>query len=229
MNTGHEAITSQSGLLTTIAASTSKNVEYALEGSVFVAGAGIQWLRDSMRMLKTSAQSQEYAEHVPDTAGVYIVPAFAGMGAPSWDQYARGTIVGITSGCTKEHFIRATLESIAYQTADVLEAMEKDSGIDLKSLKVDGGASANDFLMQFQADIVNTQVRRPACIETTALGAAYLAGLAVGYWKNRDEIRENWQIGAAFAPQMEETQRRQLLKGWHRAVKCALAWAEDEV
>ena len=229
MNTGHEAIASQSGLLTTIAASTSKNVEYALEGSVFVAGAGIQWLRDSMRMLKTSAQSQEYAEHVPDTAGVYIVPAFAGMGAPYWDQYARGTIVGITRGCTKEHFIRATLESIAYQTADVLEAMEKDSGIDLKSLKVDGGASANDFLMQFQADIVNTQVRRPACIETTALGAAYLAGLAVGYWKNRDEIRENWQIGAAFAPQMEETQRRQLLKGWHRAVKCALAWAEDEV
>ena len=229
MNTGHEAITSRSGLLTTIAASTSKNVEYALEGSVFVAGAGIQWLRDSMRMLKTSAQSQEYAEHVPDTAGVYIVPAFAGMGAPYWDQYARGTIVGITRGCTKEHFIRATLESIAYQTADVLEAMEKDSGIDLKSLKVDGGASANDFLMQFQADIVNTQVRRPACIETTALGAAYLAGLAVGYWKNRDEIRENWQIGASFAPQMEEQQRRQLLKGWHRAVKCALAWAEDEV
>ena len=229
MNTGHEAITSQSGLLTTIAASTSKNVEYALEGSVFVAGAGIQWLRDSMRMLKTSAQSQEYAEHVPDTAGVYIVPAFAGMGAPYWDQYARGTIVGITRGCTKEHFIRATLESIAYQTADVLEAMEKDSGIDLKSLKVDGGASANDFLMQFQADIVNTQVRRPACIETTALGAAYLAGLAVGYWKNRDEIRENWQIGASFAPQMEESKRRQLLKGWHRAVKCALAWAEDEV
>ena len=229
MNTGHEAITSQSGLLTTIAASTSKNVEYALEGSVFVAGAGIQWLRDSMRMLKTSAQSQEYAEHVPDTAGVYIVPAFAGMGAPYWDQYARGTIVGITRGCTKEHFIRATLESIAYQTADVLEAMEKDSGIDLKSLKVDGGASANDFLMQFQADIVNTQVRRPACIETTALGAAYLAGLAVGYWKNRDEIRENWQIGASFAPQMEEERRRQLLKGWHRAVKCALAWAEDEI
>ena len=229
MNTGHEAITSQSGLLTTIAASTSKNVEYALEGSVFVAGAGIQWLRDSMRMLKTPAQSQEYAEHVPDTAGVYIVPAFAGMGAPYWDQYARGTIVGITRGCTKEHFIRATLESIAYQTADVLEAMEKDSGIDLKSLKVDGGASANDFLMQFQADIVNTQVRRPACIETTALGAAYLAGLAVGYWKNRDEIRENWQIGASFAPEMDEEDCKKLLKGWHRAVKCALAWAEDEI
>ena len=229
MNTGTDIFQSKNGLVTTMAASADGTARYALEGSVFVAGAGIQWLRDSMRMLKTSAQSQEYAEHVPDTAGVYIVPAFAGMGAPYWDQYARGTIVGITRGCTKEHFIRATLESIAYQTADVLEAMEKDSGIDLKSLKVDGGASANDFLMQFQADIVNTQVRRPACIETTALGAAYLAGLAVGYWKNRDEIRENWQIGAAFAPQMEETQRRQLLKGWHRAVKCALAWAEDEV
>ena len=229
MNVGGEPVASQSGLVTSVAWSLGGETTYALEGSVFVAGAGIQWLRDSMRMLKTSAQSQEYAEHVPDTAGVYIVPAFAGMGAPYWDQYARGTIVGITRGCTKEHFIRATLESIAYQTADVLEAMEKDSGIDLKSLKVDGGASANDFLMQFQADIVNTQVRRPACIETTALGAAYLAGLAVGYWKNRDEIRENWQIGAAFAPQMEETQRRQLLKGWHRAVKCALAWAEDEV
>ena len=203
MNTGHEAITSQSGLLTTIAASTSKNVEYALEGSVFVAGAGIQWLRDSMRMLKTSAQSQGMRS-MCRPRGLYR-SGICGHGSPYWDQYARGTIVGITRGCTKEHFIRATLESIAYQTADVLEAMEKDSGIDLKSLKVDGGASANDFLMQFQADIVNTQVRRPACIETTALGAAYLAGLAVGYWKNRDEIRENWQIGASFAPQMEET------------------------
>ena len=229
MNVGGTPVRSRSGLVTTVGWQVGGETVYALEGSVFVAGAGIQWLRDSMRMLKTSAQSQEYAEHVPDTAGVYIVPAFAGMGAPYWDQYARGTIVGITRGCTKEHFIRATLESIAYQTADVLEAMEKDSGIDLKSLKVDGGASANDFLMQFQADIVNTQVRRPACIETTALGAAYLAGLAVGYWKNRDEIRENWQIGASFAPQMEEERRRQLLKGWHRAVKCALAWAEDEV
>ena len=229
MNTGTDIFQSKNGLVTTMAASADGTARYALEGSVFVAGAGIQWLRDSMRMLKTSAQSQEYAEHVPDTAGVYIVPAFAGMGAPYWDQYARGTIVGITRGCTKEHFIRATLESIAYQTADVLEAMEKDSGIDLKSLKVDGGASANDFLMQFQADIVNTQVRRPACIETTALGAAYLAGLAVGYWKNRDEIRENWQIGASFAPEMDEEDCKKLLKGWHRAVKCALAWAEDEI
>ena len=228
MNTGKEAIISKSGLLTTIAASTSESVEYALEGSVFVAGAGIQWLRDSMRMIKTSPQSQEYAEAVEDTAGVYIVPAFAGMGAPYWNQYARGTVVGLTRGCTKEHFIRATLESIAYQTADVLRAMEQDSGIDLKSLKVDGGASANDFLMQFQADIVNTQVHLPKCIETTALGAAYLAGLATGYWKDKEEIRENWQMGAVFEPNMPDEKRTELLKGWKKAVKCAMVWAEDE-
>ena len=228
MNTGHEAITSRSGLLTTIAASTSDKVEYALEGSVFGAGAGIQWLRARMRMIKSAPQSQEYAEEVEDTAGVYIVPAFAGMGAPYWNQYARGTVVGLTRGCTKEHFIRATLESIAYQTADVLGAMEKDSGIDLKNLKVDGGASANDFLMQFQSDIVSTQVHRPKCIETTALGAAYLAGLATGYWSSKDEIKENWQIGAVFEPAMEEEKRNTLLKGWHKAVKCAMIWAESE-
>ncbi len=228
MNTGTEAITSKSGLLTTIAAGTSEQVEYALEGSVFVAGAGVQWLRDSMRMMKSAAQSQEYCEEVEDTAGVYIVPAFAGMGAPYWNQYARGTVVGLTRGCSKEHFIRATLESIAYQTADVLGAMEQDSGIHLKSLKVDGGASANDFLMQFQADIVDTSVHRPKCIETTALGAAYLAGLAVGYWKDRDEIKENWQIGAMFHPAMEEEKRSTLLKGWKKAVKCALIWAEED-
>ena len=163
-----------------------------------------------------------------DTAGVYVVPAFAGMGAPYWNQYARGTVVGLTRGCTKEHFIRAALEAIAYQTADVLKAMEQDSGIHLKSLKVDGGASANDFLMQFQADIIDTQVDRPQCIETTALGAAYLAGLAVGYWKDQGEIRENWQLGAAFAPVMDRERREQLLKGWMRAVKCALVWAEEE-
>lgn len=163
-----------------------------------------------------------------DTAGVYMVPAFAGMGAPYWNQYARGTVVGLTRGCTKEHFIRAALESIAYQTADVLQAMEQDSGISLKSLKVDGGASANDFLMQFQADIVDTQVLRPECIETTALGAAYLAGLAVGYWQDQAEIRANWQIGHTFEPVMEAQKRGALLKGWKRAVKCALAWAEDE-
>ena len=227
MNTGREVIASKSGLLTTIAAGITEEPEYALEGSVFVAGAGVQWLRDSMRMLRNAGQSEKYCEAVEDTAGVYLVPAFAGMGAPYWNQYARGTVVGLTRGCTKEHFIRAVLESIAYQTADVLRAMEQDSGISLKSLKVDGGASANDFLMQFQADIVNTQVHRPECIETTALGAAYLAGLAVGYWKDREEIRANWKIGRAFSPAMEE-KRRQLIKGWKRAVKCALAWAEEE-
>ena len=224
MNTGSHAITSKAGLLTTIAAGTSEQVEYALEGSVFVAGAAIQWLRDSMRMIRSAAQSEEYAGQVEDTAGVYIVPAFAGMGAPYWNQYARGTVLGITRGCTKEHFIRATLESIAYQTADVLQAMEEDSGLHLKSLKVDGGASANDFLMRFQSDIVNTPVHRPKCIETTALGAAYLAGLATGYWKSREEIRENWQIGAVFQPDMPEEKREQLLKGWHKAVRCALMW-----
>ncbi len=227
MNTGKEAIRSGSGLLTTIAASTEGQVEYALEGSVFVAGAGIQWLRDSMRMIKTAPQSEDYAREVQDTAGVYIVPAFAGLGAPYWNQYARGTIVGVTRGCTKEHFIRATLESIAYQTADVLRAMEQDSGMELKSLKVDGGASANDFLMQFQSDIVDSRVDRPKCIETTALGAAYLAGLAVGYWKDKAEIRENWQIGRQFKPAMEQEERERLLKGWKKAVKCAMVWAED--
>lgn len=228
MNTGREAIVSKSGLLTTIAAGISEEAEYALEGSVFVAGAGVQWLRDGMRMIKSAGQSQEYCEAVEDTAGVYVVPAFAGMGAPYWNQYARGTVVGITRGCTKEHFIRATLESIAYQTSDVLRAMEQDSGMRLKSLKVDGGASANDFLMQFQADIVNTAVHRPKCIETTALGAAYLAGLAVGYWKDKEEIKENWQIDRVFEAGMEAEKREKLLKGWERAVKCALIWAQDE-
>lgn len=228
MNTGHKAITSQNGLLTTIAASVGEEAEYALEGSVFVAGAAIQWLRDGMRMVKNAPQSEEYAVHVPDTEGVYIVPAFAGMGAPYWNPYARGTVVGLTRGCTKEHFIRATLESIAYQTSDVLAAMEQDSGIHLRSLKVDGGASANNFLMQFQSDIVGTVVHRPKCIETTALGAAYLAGLATGYWRDKAEIRANWMLGAVFVPDMEENRRQQLLKGWKKAVKCALVWAEEE-
>ena len=228
MNTGADAIVSKSGLLTTVAAGTSETPEYALEGSVFVAGAGVQWLRDSMRMLRSAAESQRYCEAVEDTAGMYIVPAFTGMGAPYWNQYARGTVVGLTRGCTKEHFIRGVLESIAYQTGDVLRAMEQDSGIRLRNLKVDGGASANDFLMQFQADIVDTQVHRPKCIETTALGAAYLAGLAVGYWRDKEEIKENWQIGRVFEASMAEEKRRQLLKGWQRAVKCALTWAESE-
>ncbi len=228
MHTGGQAIASQSGLLTTMAAGSSEKPQYALEGSVFVAGAAIQWLRDGMRMIKTAPQSQEYAMQAADTAGVYIVPAFAGMGAPYWNQYARGTIVGITRACTKEHFIRAALESIAYQTADVLRAMEQDSGISLKSLKVDGGASANDFLMQFQADILGIQVQRPSCVETTALGAAYLAGLAAGYWKDQKEIRENWQMGSVFDCAMSQEKREELLRGWRKAVRCALVWAEEE-
>ena len=227
MNTGARGIVSKNGLLTTIAASVSDKVEYALEGSVFVAGAAIQWLRDEMRMIKSAPQSQEYAENVDDTDGVYVVPAFAGFGAPYWNPYARGTIVGITRGCSKEHFIRATLESIAYQTADVLRSMEEDAGMKLNSIKVDGGASANDFLMQFQSDIMDTQVRRPSCIETTALGAAYLAGLATGYYKDKEEIRANWQIGRIFEPKMDEVRRGELLKGWKRAVRCALVWSEE--
>ncbi|MBR1849009.1 MAG: glycerol kinase GlpK [Lachnospiraceae bacterium] len=229
MNTGCEAITSKHGLLTTIAASCcADKVEYALEGSVFVAGASIQWLRDSMRMIKSASQSEEYADEVFDTAGVYIVPAFTGLGAPYWSLNARGTVVGITRGCKKEHFIRATLESIAYQTTDVIKAMEEDAGTQLTELKVDGGASANNFLMKFQAGLVGTKVRRPKCIETTALGAAYLAGLAVGYWKDKDEIRENWALGRTFEPAMEAEERAKLLKGWKKAVKCALIWAEEE-
>ena len=228
MNTGDRAIESRSGLLTTVAAGMEEKPQYALEGSVFVAGAGVQWLRDSMRMIDNAGQTQDYSRSVEDTAGVYVVPAFAGMGAPYWNQYARGTVVGITRGCTKAHFIRAVLESVAYQTADVLGAMERDSGIRFKSLKVDGGASANDFLMQFQADIIDTPVHRPGCIETTALGAAYLAGLATGYWKDREQIRENWQIGRVFQPGMDGETRRRLLKGWEKAVKCALAWADAD-
>lgn len=228
MNTGSEPIESTHGLLTTIAASRDTGVEYALEGSVFVAGAAMQWLRDEMRMLRSARQSEEYATEVPDTNEVYVVPAFAGMGAPYWNSYARGTIVGITRGCRKEHFIRAALESLAYQSYDVIRAMEEDAGVALGALKVDGGASANDFLMQFQADIANTVVYRPQCIETTALGAAYLAGLAVGYWRDLEEIRRNWNLGRRFVPSMQEEHRTGLLKGWRRAVRCAIAWAEDE-
>lgn len=227
MNTGKEAITSRNGLLTTIAASTGDEVEYALEGSVFVAGAAIQWLRDGMRMIKTAAQTEEYTSKAEDTTGVYMVPAFAGMGAPYWNPYARGTIVGITRGCNKEHFIRAALESIAYQTYDVLKAMEEDAGVSIAGLKVDGGASANNFLMQFQADILGAEVYRPECIETTALGAAYLAGLATGYFQSKEEICENWQMGKKFSHRMGEDHRGKLLKGWQKAVKCALIWAEE--
>ena len=228
MNTGNEAIRSKAGLITTIAASTSGVPEYALEGSVFVAGASIQWLRDGLRMIKTSTQSEEYAEAIEDTEGVYVVPAFTGMGAPYWNQYARGSVFGLTRGTTKEHLIRATLESIAYQSSDVFRAMEEDAGVKIKGLKVDGGASANNFLMQFQADIMDTFVRRPHCVETTALGAAYLAGLATGYYESKDEIRKNWQLGRLFEPDMEGEKREKKLKGWKRAVKCALDWANEE-
>ncbi len=227
MNTGSEAVKSGHGLLTTIAAGCqSDKVEYALEGSVFVAGASVQWLRDSMHLISSASESQKSAESVSDTSGVYIVPAFTGLGAPYWNQDARGVVVGLTRGCTKDHFIRATLESIAYQTGDVIHAMEEDAGEKLKVLKVDGGASANDFLMQFQADIVGTKVCRPECIETTALGAAYLAGLTTGYWKDREEILAQRVSEYTFEPAMTEEKRIELLKGWKKAVKCALVWVE---
>lgn len=228
MNTGETAVKSEHGLLTTIAASDREELQYALEGSVFVAGAAVQWLRDEMRMVRTAPQTEEYCTAVKDTGGVYVVPAFAGLGAPYWDQYARGMIAGLTRGTSKEQFIRATVESMAYQVSDLIEAMEQDSCIRLKQLRVDGGACANDFLMQFQSDILNTRILRPECIETTALGAAYLAGLAVGYWKDKEEIKKNWQVSRTFDSRMDEESRKKLLKGWKRAVKCALCWSAEE-
>lgn len=224
MNTGKRAVESSHGLITTIAAGTDGKVSYALEGSVFVAGASIQWLRDGLRMIRNAAQSEEYASSVDDCDGMYVVPAFTGMGAPYWNSSARGTVVGITRGCSKEHFIRATLESIAYQTYDVLHAMEEDVGISVNELKVDGGASANNFLMQFQSDIINSDVIRPECIETTALGAAYLAGLATGYWKSTEEIKANWNLGRRFKASMSEDDRKVRLSGWKKAVRCTLDW-----
>jgi len=229
LNTGNKAIESKHGLVTTIAASLDKNdINYALEGSVFIAGASIQWLRDGLRMLKTASQSEDYTKSISDTEGVYFVPAFTGLGAPYWDPYARGTIVGLTRGCKKEHFIRATLEAIDYQVYDVLAAMKEDACCDLVSLKVDGGACANNFLMQFEADILNVEVHRPSCIETTALGAAYLAGLCTKYWINKEDIKNNWELSKNFIPNMTSKEREKLLKGWKRAVKCARAWGEDD-
>ncbi|KAE9630221.1 glycerol kinase GlpK [Defluviitalea raffinosedens] len=225
MNTGEKAVTSKNGLLTTIAWGVDGKVEYALEGSIFIAGAAIQWLRDELGIIEKASDSEALAESVEDTNGVYVVPAFVGLGAPYWDQYARGTIVGLTRGAKKEHLVRATLESLAYQTNDVLKAMEEDSGITLKALKVDGGACANNFLMQFQADVLGVQVDRPQVIETTALGAAYLAGLAVGYWKDKEDIKKNWAISRSFMPNMDENRRKELLKGWREAVKRSLGWA----
>jgi glycerol kinase len=229
MNTGDKAINSHKGLLTTIAWGVDGKIEYALEGSVFVAGAAIQWLRDEMRMIKHASETERYATAVPDTNGVYMVPAFVGIGAPYWDPYARGTIVGITRGTKKEHFIRATLEALAYQTYDVLKAMEEDSGIKLSTLKVDGGACANDFLMQFQADILDRVVERPKVIETTALGAAYLAGKALGIFISKEHIAENCGTSKHFTPCMKASEREKLLKGWHKAIKRSLEWIGEEV
>lgn len=228
MNTGKDIISSKNGLVTTIAAGCDEKPDYALEGSVFVAGAAIQWLRDSMRMIKNAAQSEEYAQKTPSSNGVYVVPAFTGLGAPYWNQYAMGSIFGVTRGCKKEHFIRATLESIAYQSYDVFRAMEEDAGVSIEELKVDGGASANDLLMKFQADISGCTVRRPRCIETTALGAAYLAGLSTGFFKDRDEIKNNMSESREFIPDMDETERQKLLAGWNRAVKAAIFWADSQ-
>lgn len=228
MNTGKMPVESKNGLVTTIAVGFEDHVEYALEGSIFVAGAAIQWLRDELKVLSTAAESIEYARQVPDTAEGYVVPAFTGIGAPYWNQRARGAIVGLTRGFGKAHLVRATLESLAYQTYDIVKAMEKDSGIAVSGLKVDGGACVNDFLMQFQSDIVGCDVYRPCCIETTALGAAYLAGLAVGYWDSLEDIKNNWAIDRIFNAEMDESQREKLVKGWHRAVKAALVWADEE-
>lgn len=225
MNTGEKAVDSKNGLLTTIAWGLDGKVEYALEGSVFVAGAAIQWLRDGLRMIDNAAFTETYAKKVPDSAGVYVVPAFVGLGAPYWDQYARGIIVGLTRGVEKEHFIRATVESLAYQSYDVMKAMEADAGVVLKELHVDGGASANNFLMQFQSDILGIDVLRPKIIESTALGAVYLAGLAVGYYKDKEDIRQNVALDRTFTPNMEEAKREELVGGWKDAVKRSFGWA----
>lgn len=221
MNTGTAPVNSHNGLVTTIAWGVDDKVEYALEGSIFVAGAAVQWLRDELGLIRDAAESEVLAKSVPDANGCYVVPAFVGLGAPYWDQYARGAIVGLTRGVNRNHIVRATLESIAYQVNDVLMAMQEDSGMPITSLRVDGGACDNDFLMQFQADILNTSVVRPYCIETTAMGAAYLAGLAVGYWRSKEEILANHVIAAEFKPQMGQAKRESLLQGWHNAVKAA--------
>lgn len=228
MNTGENLVKSKHGLLTTIAWGIDDKIEYALEGSIFMGGASIQWLRDELRMIKTAEDSEKYASRVLDTNGVYIVPAFTGLGAPYWDMYARGTMVGLTRGAKKEHIIRATLESIAYQTKDVLKAMEQDSNIKLKLLKVDGGASKNNFLMQFQSDILNVEIDRPKVVETTALGAAYLAGLSVGFYKSKDEITSKWAVDKRFTPGMDKEKMDKLYSGWSKAVSRALKWAKED-
>ena len=228
MNTGEKRVPSRNGLLTTIAWGVDGKVDYALEGSIFVAGAAVQWLRDELKLVDNAAQSEELATSVPDTNGVYVVPAFVGLGAPYWDMYARGTIVGLTRGANRNHIVRATLESIAFQTRDVLQAMQDDSGITLKALKVDGGAVANNFLMQFQSDILGVPVDRPMITETTAMGAAFLAGLAVGFWKDKAEIASKWNVDRTFNPGMSSTARESKYKGWKKAVERSRAWEEAE-
>ena len=228
INTGERSVTSHNGLVTTIAWGLDGKVNYALEGSVFVCGAAIQWLRDEIDILESSPQSEEMAKAVPDAGGLYVVPAFVGLGAPYWDPYARGAVLGITRGANKYHLVRATLESLAYQTKDLIDAMVEDLGDHLVSLKVDGGASANDFLMQFQADILGCEVKRPLCIETTSLGAAYLAGLATGYWENKEDVIKNWQVEKTFTPDMDDQKREELLTGWKKAVSCVRGWAKPE-
>ncbi len=227
MNTGDQPVFSKNGLVTTIAWGLDRTVTYALEGSIFVAGAAIQWLRDEMHLIDSAPDTEWLAGRVSDTNGCYVVPAFTGLGAPYWDQYARGCIVGITRGVNKYHIVRATLESLAYQTNDVIRAMEADAGIRLAGLKVDGGASANNFLMQYQADVIREKVLRPSCIETTAMGAAYLAGLAVGYWKDQEEIRENWNTDREFLPLMDQEECERRIQGWKKAVRYSFGWAKD--
>jgi glycerol kinase len=226
LNTGTEPVASKNNLLTTVAwkVGDSGRMTYALEGSIFIAGAAVQWLRDEMKLIANAAETEPLARSVDDTGGVYVVPAFVGLGAPYWDQYARGTIVGLTRGSGRAHIVRATLESIAYQTRDVVDAMQADSGLALETLRVDGGATSNDFLMQFQADILGVPVQRPAVTETTALGAAYLAGLAVGYWESQDEIARQWQVEKTFQPAMSAAERDALYAGWQRAVERSRAW-----
>ena len=226
MNTGKKPVFSENGLVTTIAWGLDGEVDYALEGSIFVAGAAIQWLRDELRLIDSAADSEYMAKKVEDTNGCYVVPAFTGLGAPHWDQYARGAIVGLTRGVNKYHIIRATLDSLCYQTNDVLQAMRADSGIDLASLRVDGGASANNYLMQTQADLIAAPVNRPRCVETTAMGAAYLAGLAVGYWKNKEEVLQNWAVDQTFTPSIDLQKREGMIEGWNRAVACSYGWAK---
>ena len=228
MNTGEKPVFSKNGLVTTIAWGLDGKVEYALEGSIFVAGSAIQWLRDQLKVIDSSPDSEYMARKVKDTNGCYVVPAFTGLGAPHWDQYARGTIVGLTRGCNKYHIIRATLDSLCYQVNDVLQAMKADSGIDLAALKVDGGASANNYLMQTQADLIDAPVQRPRCVETTAMGAAYLAGLAVGYWASKEDVIKNWAIDRTFEPEIAAEDRAARIKGWNKAVKCSYGWAKDE-